>query len=484
MPSALTELRPAHLWKHFARILTIPHCSGNEKAFGDYVVSFALGLGLPARKDKVGNVIVNKPAAAGRTAASGVILQGHLDMVGEKNSDVAHDFAKDAIQAEVRGDWVQAKGTTLGADNGIGVAACLAVMEDGSLVHGPLEFLFTVDEETGLTGANKIQKGSLKGTRLLNLDSEEEGTFTIGCAGGADSEITYPLARKKTASRDLFRLKVSGLRGGHSGIDINQGRANAIKLLARMLRETQDAARFELVGLEGGNKRNAIPREAWAVLACPPAGTKALASGLKRSFEKIAAEFKTVEADAKYAFERADEPKAFALTADCQRGLLDLLLALPHGVITMHPEIKGLVETSTNLAIIRTDRTSAAIVCNTRSSVGSSLEATRLVLKAVTELAGAKIDVKNGYPGWAPNLESPLLAVMKKLYKDKYGVEPAVGAIHAGLECGIIGEKFPGMDMISFGPTLEHPHSPDERVNIPSVAKFWEFLTAVLAGLA
>ena len=484
MPSALTELQPSNLWKHFAKILTIPHCSGNEKAFGDYVVSFAHGLGLPARKDKVGNVIVGKPAAPGHEAVPGVILQGHLDMVGEKNSDVAHDFTKDAIQAEVKGDWVQAKGTTLGADNGIGVAACLAVMEDGSLVHGPLEFLFTVDEETGLTGANRIQRGSLTGTRLLNLDSEEEGTFTIGCAGGADSEIAYPLARKRTASGNLFRLKVSGLRGGHSGIDINQGRANAIKLLARMLREVQDAARFELIGLEGGNKRNAIPREAWAVLSCPPAGTRALAAGLKKSFEKIAAEFKAVEVDAKYAFERTDEPKAFPLTAECQRGLLDLLLALPHGVIAMHPEIRGLVETSTNLAIVRTERASAGIVCNTRSSVASALEAARLVLKAVTEMAGAKVDAKNGYPGWAPNLESPLLAAMKKIYKDKYGVDPAVGAIHAGLECGIIGEKFPGMDMISFGPTLEHPHSPDERVNVPSVAKFWEFLTAALAGLA
>ncbi len=484
MPSSLAELQPTHLWRHFAKILTIPHCSGNEKAFGDYVVSFAQGLRLAARKDKVGNVLVSKPAKPGHESAPGVILQGHLDMVGEKNSDVAHDFAKDAIQAQIRGDWVQASGTTLGADNGIGVAACLAVMEDASLVHGPLEFLFTVDEETGLTGANKIQKGSLKGTRLINLDSEEEGTFTIGCAGGADSEIAYRLARKKTAAKNLYQLKISGLRGGHSGLDINQGRANAIKLLARMLKEAQDWARFELVGLEGGNKRNAIPREAWAVLGCLPAQSKALVAAFKKSFANIAAEYMIVEADAKYAFGKFEGAKAFALTSDCQRGLLDFVLAVPHGVVAMHPEIKGLVETSTNLAIIRTAKSEAGIVCSTRSSVGSALAATRLVLKAVAELGGAKMDAKNGYPGWTPDLASPLLAKLKDLYKRTFGNDAGVVAVHAGLECGIIGEKFPGMDMISFGPTMEHPHSPDERVNIASVAKFWQFLTAVLAELA
>lgn len=356
MPHALTELQPSHLWKHFAKIITIPHCSGNEKPFGDYVLAFAKSLNLAAQRDKVGNVLVSKPATPGHEKAPGVILQGHLDMVCEKNSDIVHDFAKDPIQAEIKGDWVQARGTTLGADNGIGVAACLAVMEDNSLVHGPLEFLFTVDEETGLTGANKIQKGLLKGTRLVNLDSEEEGTFTIGCAGGADSEIAFPVTRKKTASKNVFRLKISGLRGGHSGLDINQGRANAIKLLARILREAQDTVRFELIGLEGGNKRNAIPREAWADLACAPAQRKALSAAFKKSFDRIFIEYKAVEAEAKYSFEPAGDGKAFALTAEGQRALLNYVLAIPHGVIAMHPEIKGLVETSTNLAIIRSGK--------------------------------------------------------------------------------------------------------------------------------
>ena len=484
MPPALTELQPSHLWKHFAKIITIPHCSGNEKPFGDYVLAFAKSLNLVAQRDKVGNVLVSKPATSGHENAPGVILQGHLDMVCEKNSDVVHDFAKDPIQAEIKGDWVQARGTTLGADNGIGVAACLAVMEDHSLVHGPLEFLFTVDEETGLTGANKIQKGLLKGTRLINLDSEEEGTFTIGCAGGADSEIAFPVSRKKTASKNVFRLKVSGLRGGHSGLDINQGRANAIKLVARMLREAQDTVRFELIGVEGGNKRNAIPREAWAYLACAPAQQKALSAAFKKSFDRIRIEYKSVETEAKYSFEPSGDNKAFALTADCQRALLNYLLAIPHGVIAMHPEIKGLVETSTNLAIIRSGKAAVDIICSTRSSVASALEATRLVLKAVTEMAGAKINPKYGYPGWMPNLQSALLATLKELYKKKFGVDAAVVAVHAGLECGIIGEKFPGMDMISFGPTMEHPHSPDEHVHIGSVGKFWQFLTATLAELS
>jgi dipeptidase D len=479
MASSLGELDPRLLWKHFAKILTIPHCSGNEKALGDYVLSTAAALNLPAKRDKVGNVLVSKPATPGREAAEGAILQGHLDMVCEKNSDKVHDFAKDPIQAEIRGEWVYAQGTTLGADNGIGLAAALAVMEDKALVHGPLEFLFTVDEETGLTGANKIQKGFLAGKKLLNLDSEDEGTFTIGCAGGADSELVFPAARKKTASKNLYRLHLSGFRGGHSGLDINQGRGNAIKLLARMLGQAQAAVRYELVSIEGGSKHNAIPREAVAVVACPPVQVRTLAQALKRSFEKIAVEFKAVEPEAKYAFEPA-AGRDFALTQDCQRALLDLLIAVPHGVIAMHPEIAGLVETSTNLAIVRTGAKEVKVLCSTRSSVASALEAARDIIKAVCGLAGARADLKDGYPGWMPNLASPLLKQLKEIYAGTFGKEAEIVAVHAGLECGIIGEKFPGMDMISFGPTMKNPHSPEEHVHIGSVERFWKFLTTAL----
>src|SRR5512136_1701084 len=303
MASSLEELNPRLLWKHFAKIVTIPHCSGNEKPLGDYVLSVAASLGLPGRRDRVGNVLVSKPASAGRESAVGAILQGHLDMVCEKNSDKVHDFCKDPIVPEIKGEWVYAQGTTLGADNGIGLAAALAVMEDRTLVHGPLEFLFTVDEETGLTGANKIQKGFLAGRMLLNLDSEDEGTFTIGCAGGADSKLVLPLERKKAASKNLFKLHVHGFRGGHSGLDINQGRGNAIKLLARMLGQAQAAAKFELIRIEGGSKHNTIPREAVAVLACPPVQVLAMTTAFKKAFDKIKNEYKTVEPGAAYSLE-------------------------------------------------------------------------------------------------------------------------------------------------------------------------------------
>jgi dipeptidase D len=485
MSSTLGGLKPNHLWRYFEEICGIPHCSGNEKALALHILSTAGGLGLEAKKDKVGNVIVRKKATPGRENAVGVILQGHLDMVGDKNSDVDHDFAKDPIRPSIKGDWVQADGTTLGADNGIGVATGLAVMEEKGLVHGPLEFLFTVDEETGLTGANKLEKGVLKGKFLLNLDSEEEGTFTIGCAGGADSVITLPLKRKAGVSKNLYRLKVAGLRGGHSGIDIHQGRANGIKLIARLLAQAAEKHRFELVGIEGGNKRNAIPREAWAVLAVDAARVRALAAFFKKAFEDIRVEFKTVETGAKVTFEKAEGVSMEApMVAKSGKALINLLVGLPHGVISMHPEIPGLTETSTNLAIVHSDKKQAQIICSTRSSIASAIGATRGVLKAVCDLAGARIELHNGYPGWMPNLQSTLLARLKEIYRATTGKEPGVVAIHAGLECGIIGEKYPGMEMISFGPTLEHPHSPDERVQIGSVERFWEFIRSALAGLS
>ncbi len=483
MASSLNQLKPELLWKHFAKILTIPHCSGSEKALGDYVLSVAASLGLPGKRDRVGNVLVSKPATAGREGAVGAILQGHLDMVCEKNSDKVHDFCKDPIQAEIRGEWVYAQGTTLGADNGIGLAACLAVMEDKTLIHGPLEFLFTVDEETGLTGANKIQKGFLSGKMLLNLDSEDEGVFTIGCAGGADSTLVLPIERKKTASKNLFKLHVRGFRGGHSGIDINQGRGNAIKLMARMLAPAQGAAKFELISVEGGSKHNAIPREAVGILACPPVQVRTLTTALKKAFDKIKIEYKAVEPGASYAFEALDG-RDFAMTSDCQHTLIDFLLAVPHGVIAMHPEISGLVETSTNLAIVKTGKAAFEVLCSSRSSVASALEATRDVIKSVCALAGAKAECHDGYPGWMPNLDSELLKKLKALYLKSFGSEAKVEAIHAGLECGIIGEKFPGMDMISFGPTMKNPHSPEEHVHTGSVEKFWKFLTAAIDDLS
>ena len=484
MSLALSGLKPSHLWKHFENILKIPHCSGCEKALADYIVSQAKSLNLAFKRDGAGNVLVRKPGTAGHENGKTVILQGHLDMVCEKNSDVKHDFAKEPIEAELQNGWIRAKGTTLGADNGIGLAASLAIMEDVSHVHGPLEFLFTVDEETGLTGARKIEPGFLKGNKLINLDSEEEGTFTIGCAGGAESEIAFPLKRKKSKLKRVYRLKISRLRGGHSGLDINQGRANAIKLLARVLWSAGPQFPLELLRIEGGNKHNAIPREAWAELLLDPAKIKSFKTFLEKAGAKIKAEFGSVEKDFQYLLEEIERGKDDPLTVGSQKALIDFLFSCPHGVLRMHPEIAGLVETSTNLAIIRTAKAKAQIICSSRSSVGPALEATRQMLRSMVELSGAKVKQPEGYPGWAPNLQSQLMATLKNVYQKTFGKEAHIVAVHAGLECGIIGEKFPGMDMISFGPTITHPHSPEEGVEIDSVENFWKFLTAALQELA
>jgi len=484
MPTNFNQLKPPLLWKHFEKILAIPHCSGYEQAIGDYILSVAKANGLEGVKDKVKNVRVAKKASPGREKATGVVLQAHLDMVCEKNSDTVHDFAKDPIQTELKGDWLQAKGTTLGSDNGIGIAACLAAMEDKDLVHGPLEFLFTVDEETGLTGANRLQPGFLKGKMLLNLDSEEIETFTIGCAGGADSEIFLPLKRKAHGPGPAQRLKVYGYRGGHSGLDIHQGRGNAIKLLARLLDQARREFTFSLASIEGGNKHNAIPREAWADLFVPANKLQPLKAFFEKTFAEIKVEYQAVEKEAAFSFGPAPAKPSDVLTAASRDAFLNLLLALPHGVIAMHPEIHGLTETSTNLAIVRTGRKEAKVHCSSRSSIASALESVRFVIRAVSELAGARITFLEGYPGWMPNLQSPLLKKLKEVHAKVVGKEAEIKAVHAGLECGIIGEKHPGMDMISFGPTIEHPHSPEERCNVKTVEEFWTFLTAALRDLA
>lgn len=482
MSSVLGSLKPESLWKHFERILGIPHGSGNEKALAEYIVSVAKAAGLEAKLEKVGNVIVRMPASAGLGSRDGVILQAHMDMVCEKNSNTVHDFLKDAIEPDIRKGSVYAKGTTLGADNGIGVAAGLAIMEDKTLVHGPLEFLFTVDEETGLTGANNLSKTILNGRKLLNLDSEEEGTFTIGCAGGGDTEITLALERKKSASKNLFKVMLTGFRGGHSGIEINQGRGNAVKLLTRILAESGDLP-FDLVSFDGGSKRNAIAREAWAVISCDPLKAPALKKKMARSFADIKAEFQYVEKNASFIFQRIKDEKAVPMSRASRDTLLGLILALPHGVMAMHQEIKDMVETSTNLAIVNTGAKQARIICNTRSSVASSLAAVRLNIGSAAALAGASIVMKDAYPGWTPDLSSELVKTMKDIYVRMFSREPKIEAIHAGLECGLIGQKYPKMEMISVGPTLKSPHSPDEHVEIESVEKFWRLIIGCLAEL-
>ncbi len=483
MPTEIMSLKPEKIWKHFSDLLKIPHCSGHEQALADHICRLAASWNLEHQKDGVGNVLVRLPATSGHRAAPGVILQAHLDMVCEKNSDIHHDFQRDPIQPVIDGGWVKASGTSLGADNGIGVATCLAVMEDRSLVHGLVECLFTVDEETGLTGAYQLKKGLLHGKILINLDSEDEGTFTIGCAGGADSELTLPVQRKERKARNLLMVNLTGLRGGHSGLDINLGRGNAIKLLARLLAEAASKFKFELVSFNGGSKRNAISREAGAILAIGPTQQKGLSQQLKRSFEAIKFEYRVTEPDMKMEIKKSQE-SGYPLTADSQSRLLNLILTLPHGVVSLHPEISGLVETSSNLAIVETQGKKVKITCNTRSSVGSALEAVRLVIKANATLAGARIVQLKGYPAWTPNLKSPLLQRMIDLYRHLFEKEPEVKAVHAGLECGIIGEKYPDLGMISIGPTIRYPHSPEEKVNIDSVEKFWRLVVEALKALA
>jgi len=482
MPSTLSELKPALLWKHFEAITKIPRCSKNEAAAGDYVLSVAEEHHMTARKDPTGNVVIQVPPSRGHENAPGVVLQGHLDMVCEKNSDVAFDFSKDPIQVIVEKEWVTADGTTLGADNGIGMAAALAVLEDTQLVHGPLELLFTTDEETGLNGANGLQPDFVKGRILLNLDSEEEGAFSIGCAGGGDTDISLPLSRAKEKKGLYLKVMLSGLRGGHSGIDIHTGRGNAIQLLARMLFEA-DAA-FELVHLEGGSKHNAIPREAFAYIAVDEKNAGTFRQAVQSRFEDIRFEFKTVEKDMKLSIEPDSGISETPLDEMSKSKFLNLVFGLPHGVMAMSQEISGLVETSNNLAIVRTEKSRASVYTSSRSSIQSALEATRAKIEAIASLCGASAKHLPGYPPWTPNLDSNLLNTMKKVYKNMSGKEPRVEAIHAGLECGIIGEKYPGMDMISFGPDLQNPHSPDERVHIVSVGRFWDLLTATLKALA
>jgi len=477
MSSPLLQLKPELLWKHFDAIRQIPRCSRDEEAAGNYMLEFAKAHGFESEKDATGNIVVRVPATPGHENAPIVVLQGHLDMVCEKNSDKEFNFDTDPIEVLVEGDFVTANGTTLGADNGIGLAASLAAAEDEDCVHGPLELLFTTDEETGLNGANGIQPGFLKGRIMLNLDSEEEGNFSIGCAGGADSEITLPITRE-SGNGSALKIGLAGLRGGHSGIDIHTGRGNAIQLLARMLYNLD--VPFDLISLEGGSKHNAIPREAFArVLTDKEEDLKA---ALQKSFDEIKFEYKAVEKDIKLSVDagEASDP----MIAESKDKFLALLVGLPHGVMAMSQEIAGLVETSNNLAIVKTMADKVTAYTSTRSSILSALEATRQKIDAVGKLAGGSVEHLDGYPAWTPNLDSDILKVLKKTYKDVTGKEPEVMAIHAGLECGIIGEKFDGMDMISFGPDLNNPHSPDENVGIASVERFYKHLSATLSELA
>lgn len=480
----ITDHEPTSLWKHFDRIRQIPRCSGNEEQARQYVLAWAKERGYESGHDDTGNAVVRVPATPGCENARLVAIQSHLDMVCEKNSNVDHDFSKDPIELQIDGEWLTANGTTLGADNGVGVAAALATADDESVVHGPLELLFTVDEEVGLTGAGKLAPGFVTAKRLLNLDSEELGSVFIGCAGGGDSTLTLPVERAAVPSgHSAVRLAVSGLRGGHSGLDIPEQRGNAVKILSRILWEADRKYTTSLCGLRGGNKRNAIPREAAAELWIKDGETDDFAKWIGQIKSVIAGELGGREKGLEVKLDGLGDSPGDPMSPASQRTLLNLIMAIPHGVTAMSYDIPDLVETSNNLATVATSERDVVIGTSSRSSINSALQSMRDGIRGAGELAGAKVDEEDPYPGWKPNLDSELLKITKRVHKEALGKEPEALAIHAGLECGIIGEKFPGMDMISFGPNIEHPHSPDERIHIPSVARFWSLLTALLGAL-
>lgn len=482
--SFVSELQPTSLWSHFDTILTIPRGSKHEEQARAFVTGIVDKAGLSYDVDTVGNVVVRKPGTAGRENAPTVILQAHLDMVQEKNSGTDFDFETDAIRPVMDGEYLKADGTTLGSDNGIGVAAMLAILESDEIAHGPLEFVFTIDEETGLTGAGGLAEDLLEGRVLINLDSEEEGVLTIGCAGGADTHLALPVVRTAVeAGRAALAIRVDGMKGGHSGVDVHLQRGNAVGLLSRVLYGASLESEFRLASIAGGNAHNAIPREAHAVIVCEANASERIAGLLNAELAAVGSELATTDPGFSWTVEATDAP-ADAIDDTGTARVLELLTALPYGVLGMSPDIEGLVETSTNLAVVAETPDSVKILMSSRSSVMSALGAVRQRIRAIGSLAGADVAEKDGYPGWKPDVSSEVLSIMAEVYRSVTGEDAEVGAVHAGLECGIIGEKYPGMDMISFGPQIEFPHSPDERVKVPSVEPFWRVLIATLERLA
>lgn len=483
MGSVLGHLKPELVWNHFEEICKYPRPSKKEEKIAEYVVSVGKRLGLQTEKDKFGNILIRKPATPGYENRKTVAFQGHIDMVCEKNRGVEHDFDNDGIQPYIDGEWVKAKGTTLGADNGIGVATALAILEAKDVQHGPLEALFTLDEETGLTGASSLKKGWLKADILINMDSEELGTLFIGCSGGKNTAARFK-AKLEKAPRNYstFELKVAGLKGGHSGLEIHVGRGNAVKILNRALWSYAQENKIRLAEINGGNKHNAIPREAFAVVLIPKNDDKKFKKFVAKYNETVKAEFAVVEPDLSVSIEKYASAKT-VLDEKTQKHLINALYAVPHGVIKMSNDIPGLVETSTNLAVTETSGKNINIVTSQRSPVASENEDITNMVTAVFKLAGAEVTYGDGYPGWAPDVNSGILKVFKSTFNQMYGKEPEVTAIHAGLECGIIKEKYPDMDMISFGPTMFGVHSPDERLKIDTVPEFYNQLVTVLKNI-
>lgn len=481
----MRNLEPKAVWENFYQLTQIPRPSGKRKQIADFFVNYGKSLGLETLQDEIGNVLIRKPATPGMEGHPGVILQAHMDMVPQKNGDKVFDFEKDPIEAyiEDNGQWVTANGTTLGADDGIGAAIAMAILADKNVVHPPLEALFTIDEETGMFGANDLKGGWLQGKYLLNLDNEDEGELCVGCAGGIDTTATFAYQPVDTEEGDIaLRIELKGLKGGHSGCDIHLQRGNAIKLLVRVLKDAVANYEARLASIDGGSLRNAIPREASAVITIPADSYQDLQDMIDRYEDLYLREYAGVDDGITLKATEVECPKT-EIPEEIQDCLIHALTLCPHGVYRMIPERPDVVETSNNLAMVKTVEGKVTCYCLTRSSVESRKEELQSIIQSAFSLAGAEVVFTGGYPGWQPNFHSTLQQKMVETYKKEFGEDARVVIIHAGLECGIIGSKYPGMEMIAFGPTIKHPHSPDERVEISTVAKTYRYVEAILKAL-
>ncbi|CAM7119564.1 cytosol nonspecific dipeptidase [Enterobacter intestinihominis] len=481
--SELSQLSPQPLWDIFAKICSIPHPSYHEEQLAEHIMGWAKEKGLHAERDQVGNILIRKPATAGMENRKPVVLQAHLDMVPQKNNDTVHDFTKDPIQPYIDGEWVKARGTTLGADNGIGMASALAVLADDSVEHGPLEVLLTMTEEAGMDGAFGLQANWLQADILINTDSEEEGEIYMGCAGGIDFISTLPLSREAIpAGFETFKLTLKGLKGGHSGGDIHLGLGNANKLLARFLAGHAAELDLRLVDFNGGTLRNAIPREAFATVAVPASKADELKNLSSVYLEILKNELSAKEKNLTVVLESVTTDKA-ALTAQSRDTFVQLLNATPNGVIRNSDVAKGVVETSLNVGVVTMGDDSAEIICLIRSLIDSGKEYVVSMLESLGTLADAKTSAKGSYPGWQPDASSPVMALVRETYQRLFNSTPNIQVIHAGLECGLFKKPYPDMDMVSIGPTITGPHSPDEQVHIESVGHYWTLLTELLKAI-
>lgn len=483
MAKEILNLKPAHLWKHFYELTQIPRPTGHTQAVTKYVIDFGKSLGLDVKQDEVGNVLITKSASKGMENAPTVILQSHLDMVPQKNSDVEHDFLKDPIETYIDGNKVKAKSTTLGSDNGIGAAAILAIMEDNSLKHGKIEGLFTIDEEVGMVGAFGLKPGFLTGSILLNLDTEEEGELCVGCAGGIDENISWQFKEEESPEGDVaVKISLTGLKGGHSGTEIHVGRGNANKMLFRLLKDAVSTVEARLSSVDGGSLRNAIPREAIAVVTLPEENVQDLFD-LVSDYEYIyKKEYKGVETNFSLKAEKIDLPKT-VIPEEIQDNLINAVVASPSGAESMLQDFKGIVQTSTNLASVKSSPEKIEVKFLTRSSSETQKKALDSSIESLYSLAGAKVESAGDYPGWQPDINSKILHVMDDIFKKKFGKEPHVSVVHAGLECGIILGSTPNLDIVSFGPTILNAHSPGEFVEIDTVERFYDYLIAILEEL-